>query len=481
MATFVESVRQPSSSTDVVQASVTLFSDITLTNPTVEFVRFIPDVYLQLDLEQSMDITQIVMLKATTNPNGSSVYVFSLQFMDGRVNPVGRYMGQPGPTGVIGFMGVFGYTGSVATQPSGPLGYMGFLGLRGPMGPTGPAGIGIPGAAGPPGIQGPVGPQGLQGATGLRGATGVPGATGPQGIQGIQGPPGPDGPFGPTGPRGPAGPGGGAGIIPYVIWRPGAATADDHVATWDEVASKISDANGFIEVYVDTLTVFGTATVTASTPIVDCLGQTRFKGWKLPPTIDNLSILTTVWFEAGAYILNPYSFNDLQLNTAGSTKAIQCDLCGFFFTDGVVYCDTWAVAPVRVTAYHAVITWQNSTFGGAFGAGSVPLIDASGAGEITLNVERASAFRFFPENLPLFVGADAVWLHVYQDNSVYVPIQSQNLAGTQDYGPIFPPANGLSASRPASPPDGYMFFDLDLGKPIWWSGSQWVKADGTAA
>jgi len=40
--------------------------------------------------------------------------------------------------------------------------------------------------------------------------------------------------------------------------------------------------------------------------------------------------------------------------------------------------------------------------------------------------------------------------------------------------------NGASTARPASPPVGYMYFDTDLGKPIWWNGTGWVDATGTA-
>ena len=33
--------------------------------------------------------------------------------------------------------------------------------------------------------------------------------------------------------------------------------------------------------------------------------------------------------------------------------------------------------------------------------------------------------------------------------------------------------------RPKNPVKGYMFFDQSLGIPIWWNGSNWIKADGT--
>lgn len=45
---------------------------------------------------------------------------------------------------------------------------------------------------------------------------------------------------------------------------------------------------------------------------------------------------------------------------------------------------------------------------------------------------------------------------------------------------IQPILNGISEQRPSNPPDGLQFFDKTLGKPIWWNGSTWVDANGTA-
>jgi len=42
------------------------------------------------------------------------------------------------------------------------------------------------------------------------------------------------------------------------------------------------------------------------------------------------------------------------------------------------------------------------------------------------------------------------------------------------------PHYGDTASRPGSPRDGEQYFDTDLTKPIWWDGSAWVYADGSA-
>jgi hypothetical protein len=46
------------------------------------------------------------------------------------------------------------------------------------------------------------------------------------------------------------------------------------------------------------------------------------------------------------------------------------------------------------------------------------------------------------------------------------------------------PLSGTTANRPISTvqiplPVGQQFFDTTLTRPIWWTGSKWIKADGT--
>jgi hypothetical protein len=48
------------------------------------------------------------------------------------------------------------------------------------------------------------------------------------------------------------------------------------------------------------------------------------------------------------------------------------------------------------------------------------------------------------------------------------------------------PLSGPTTNRPISTVQlplsvGQQFFDTTLTKPIWWTGSKWVKADGTTA
>ena len=44
-----------------------------------------------------------------------------------------------------------------------------------------------------------------------------------------------------------------------------------------------------------------------------------------------------------------------------------------------------------------------------------------------------------------------------------------------------PLSEGGTASRPATPTTGIMYFDTTLGQPVWWNGSGWVDATGTTA
>jgi hypothetical protein len=42
------------------------------------------------------------------------------------------------------------------------------------------------------------------------------------------------------------------------------------------------------------------------------------------------------------------------------------------------------------------------------------------------------------------------------------------------------PAKGTTALRPTDALQvGQVYFDTTLNRPIWWTGTQWIKADGT--
>jgi hypothetical protein len=138
MTTSVESVRQPSSSPDVVQASVVLVSDESLDNPTLELNRLIGNVYSQLQIPSDFDITQLLLTRGASQnaASGSLSYSFSIRFVKRNAgNPLGQFQGVAGPVGPLGPAG-----------PPGPPGPQGATGIRGPDGQTGPAGVRGPAA-----------------------------------------------------------------------------------------------------------------------------------------------------------------------------------------------------------------------------------------------------------------------------------------------------------------------------------------------
>lgn len=40
------------------------------------------------------------------------------------------------------------------------------------------------------------------------------------------------------------------------------------------------------------------------------------------------------------------------------------------------------------------------------------------------------------------------------------------------------PVSGNTLDRPVSPSIGFMYFDTDLNRPVWYTGTDWVDADG---
>lgn len=51
-------------------------------------------------------------------------------------------------------------------------------------------------------------------------------------------------------------------------------------------------------------------------------------------------------------------------------------------------------------------------------------------------------------------------------------------AGNTGWLPLQQITSGTTASRPATPPTGFGYFDTTLGKPVWWKGAVWVDATG---
>lgn len=128
---------------------------------------------------------------AVPSINGDSSYtnhVIGYDYLEGKWNDYGNFLGLKGNTGSIG-----------PTGPTGPIGLQGTITETGPTGPTGMTGY--TGTDGFVGVAGPTGPTGPTGTTGPTGPAGQTGPHGPTGPTGTTGPTGPNGPAGNTGPQ----------------------------------------------------------------------------------------------------------------------------------------------------------------------------------------------------------------------------------------------------------------------------------------
>jgi hypothetical protein len=73
---------------------------------------------------------------------------------------------------------------------------------------------------------------------------------------------------------------------------------------------------------------------------------------------------------------------------------------------------------------------------------------------------------------------------IYTDGKVVVPeltlslIDDTNTSNKVITTKEYLQNNGETANRPANPSIAQMFFDTDLGQPIWWNGTDWVDALG---
>jgi hypothetical protein len=430
---------------NIVSAEVLLNSDEILANPLSELTKgpVLTKVFAQLGLSmEEWDIGSVALSTVTSPFYSLFTYNFSMRFVKKGTAVVDAvFIGPPGPPGVPGGQG-----------PVGQQGQQGLAGLTGPVGPTGPPGSTGAGEPGPPG------PAGVDGATGPQGPPGI------DGIQGIQGSPGVTGSAGPVAP------------IPYIVWRPGYPGTDPNIVNdWASVYNRIVAENGLIDVFVDT--TLGPASVNLT---VDCQGKTKFKGFNSYPYLDLGPPM--IEFPSGSQILNPLSFEDLGLVTfTGDTSIVQVGLYGVYLKNCqiLVSSGTWTVSPIRVTVYHADIYWQNTIYGAFFPSTTVPVIDCTGSGEITVFVERSPDI---PYDLAYFVGSpspttpDSI-VHIRCDDSIHLPVQA--LALQTNIEPLTTPWSGLTAGRPPNPRVGEQYFDTTINRPIWFNGFNWTNAVGT--
>ncbi len=75
----------------------------------------------------------------------------------------------------------------------------------------------------------------------------------------------------------------------------------------------------------------------------------------------------------------------------------------------------------------------------------------------------------------------ATTYQIDKGNAVTVNTTTDELGRLLGLGAIIAPLSGTTAARPVSTVIGHRYFDTTLGKPVFWSGTQWVDSTGTAA
>lgn len=267
--------------------------------------------------------------------------------------------------------------------------------------------------------------------------------------------------------------GGGVYFQPAIIYRPGVPSSGAAVATWAEVAAQIAATQGATIVFVDP--TFGVPNVDA---VTDCFGATRFQ----PLSLSGVNELV---IDDGAQLINPAIFAG-NMNVHGAPTTIPGVLMTLgsplFIREGAGFTQD-AGATVSFVQNTNVGFGQIVLLEGAVVANNEPtisVIDTVAGGFFII----ATVLTFQQPVPQTLVGGGAGGTLVWLTDSTIVANQQTLYAGTQvnqrtSKQASIQPDTGDTASRPTySLETGQMYFDTDLGLPIWYNGVLWVDAAG---
>lgn len=300
---------------------------------------------------------------------------------------------------------------------------------------------------------------------------------------------------------------------PSVVWRPGSPTGLESVQTWAEVEAIIAATQGHLIVVVD-----GVNAPVPATADTECFGRVIFQCYTA-----SIAALASILVADGGRLKNPFTFKTvgiggtptirpfIEMNTAGQ----QC-----IFREGGQFgllpgstqpaIDVTAAANFSEVAFFEGASAFNSS--GTVGLGLIRLP----AGITFLEARISIAGTQPPPNAytPDFYegGAGSTLIRIWDSSATPVP-QPNYTGGYFDLpmsfalGTIYQDTGtpslgagtveaainilkrrvtgaGPTANRPAIPADidtGGMYFDTDLGIPIWSDGAIYVDATGAPA
>lgn len=268
-----------------------------------------------------------------------------------------------------------------------------------------------------------------------------------------------------------------------VLWKPGEAPKDGQVAFWSEVVAAIQSTPGSVSVSVDS----SLAPAVVQPGIHDLQGRVSFRG--VPNSFSFTGPPQVMSLADGAQLVDPAFFETLtvETNCTGAVRAIALsNFRALALNFGAQIRNLGTVAPIRVAAG---VTVAIRLQGQAGLSGSMPIVELDGGGPGgALLVQGLQAPNLDPDVWSGGVGS----LLGYLCDGTWRPPSLSAFFGTYILDGLFAkaeriePLAGTTGTRPTGgvpfgPLLGMMYFDTDIGKPVWWDGAQWVDATGAPA
>lgn len=296
--------------------------------------------------------------------------------------------------------------------------------------------------------------------------------------------------------------------LAYIIWRPAVASGVGHVQTWAEVEALIATFSGNIVIAVD-----GNGIVPA-TADTECFGRVQFHFYTANIAglsditvadggrLRNLFTVRTIGLH-GIATIRPFLYYDvpgslllcreggqISLDAGSTVPAVELDatFCELAQFEGATYNNNAPGVPFCQinpgnTALHAVIALAGTSGPPAYSAE----LFSGDATTVLLLIFDASGtpvpqvfFAGFVLQLPM----DYAPAIVYQDGTVSPFLNQITVQGAIDALKRRVTGFGNTASRPPIPTDidtGGMYFDTDLGIPVWSNGAIYVDSSGAPA
>jgi hypothetical protein len=278
---------------------------------------------------------------------------------------------------------------------------------------------------------------------------------------------------------------------PFIVWRTGATSGNGIVGSWAEVEAFANAAEA-------TWTLFFDDTVNQN--IVPAAADVDFKGLCVI-TFSGKGSPGSIFVEDGAKLRNLKGLSTAAVITCEctTTPALYFDVTGAIFAlregarvqayngfDLPAYTNPTAAPIIQVevgSMVFASLEGGGVTYNGA--VTGAPLIDFTVAGGFQIFAALVnSAGGIAYENNCIQADATSTLLVIY-DTTTRMGDQSTYFSGTVVNNAIANSSflnwhNGDTASRPTfALIVGAMYFDTDLGIPIWYNGTAWVDATGT--